>query len=156
MTIHNIDTVCDHIILRCSELNIPLDLLKLQKLLYYCQAWSLAFGRGPLFEGQFQAWIHGPVSRRIYDRFYSKRMYGLIDLSDIRSMGNTLTDDDMQLISSVLSAYGHMTGDQLEYLTHTEGPWQEARKDVAPNERSEKLISNDTMASYYGARLHNR
>jgi uncharacterized phage-associated protein len=128
-------------------------LLKLQKLLYYCQAWSLAFGRGPLFRGQFQAWIHGPVSREIYDRFIRKSMYAPITIDDVQSFEGDLSDDDIQLISSVLSAYGGMTGDQLEYLTHVEWPWQEARQGVAPNQRSERLISEKTMGDCYQQRI---
>ncbi len=35
--------------------------LKLQKLLYYAQGFSLALTGKPLFNDQIKAWIHGPV-----------------------------------------------------------------------------------------------
>ena len=41
--------------------------LKLQKLLYYMQALHLAYFDQPLVNDDFQAWLHGPVSRILYD-----------------------------------------------------------------------------------------
>ncbi len=72
--------------MRLTEDGTYLNVLKLHKLLYYCQAWSLAFGRGPLFpQNSFQAWVHGPVSRAIYDRFVqTKAMYSPVGLADVR------------------------------------------------------------------------
>ena len=35
--------------------------LKLQKLLYYAQAWHLAHTNAPLFNKEIKAWTHGPV-----------------------------------------------------------------------------------------------
>lgn len=42
--------------------------LKLQKLVYYAQAWSLALpARGvPLFDEEMQAWAHGPVAESLF------------------------------------------------------------------------------------------
>jgi uncharacterized phage-associated protein len=34
--------------------------MKLQKLCYYVQAWSLAWDENPLFDEDFQAWAKGP------------------------------------------------------------------------------------------------
>ena len=33
--------------------------MKLQKLLYYCQAWHLVWEEEPLFDAEFQAWANG-------------------------------------------------------------------------------------------------
>jgi uncharacterized phage-associated protein len=150
---YDIDAICDYIIVRCEEGGLYLDLLKLQKLLYYCQAWSLAHDRGQLFKGKFQAWIHGPVSRRIYNRFIGRGMYTPITSADIICKPLTILPDDVALIASVLSVYGKFTGDQLEYLTHTETPWIEARRGVSPYERCVKHISEKTMRDFYRARL---
>ena len=43
----------------------PMSHLKLQKLLYYCDAYSLAYFDNPLIEDDFEAWVHGPVCRRL-------------------------------------------------------------------------------------------
>lgn len=150
------DDACDYIIVKLNEGGIFLNVLKLHKLLYYCQAWSLAFGRGRLFPSHFQAWVHGPVSREIYDRFVrSKALYSAVTLEDIRAGFNPLAlpDDERSIINSVLEVYAPLTGDQLEEMTHREDPWIEARRGVPPSARTENVISEEAMKTFYGARL---
>ena len=40
--------------------------MKLQKLVYYCQAWSLAWDGKPLFPEEFKAWANGPVCQELF------------------------------------------------------------------------------------------
>ena len=44
----------------------PLSTMKLQKLCYYAQAWSLAWDEEPLFPHEFEAWVNGPVCRELF------------------------------------------------------------------------------------------
>lgn len=147
---------CDYIIVRLTEDGTYLNVLKLHKLLYYFQAWNLANNRGRLFDENFQAWVHGPVSRKIYDRYVSsKAMYSPLSGNDIRE-GFDITSidgEDRSMMDAVLEVYAPLTGDQLEQMTHDEEPWLEARRGVAPNARSENLISDETMRRFYASRL---
>lgn len=43
-----------------------LSTMKLQKLCYYCQAWSLVWDDTPLFDEKFEAWANGPVCRNCF------------------------------------------------------------------------------------------
>lgn len=153
----DINDVCDYVIVKITEDGRALNVLKLHKLLYYIQAWHLAFNRGPLFRGAFQAWVHGPVSRQIYDRYATtKSMYSRLTLDDIRSEFNpfsTLEPEVRAHVDAVLEEYGDLSGDQLEEMTHQEEPWIQARIGVPPAARSENLISEDLMADYYRSRL---
>lgn len=148
----DIDDVCDYIILKHGD---GLTHLKLQKLMYYAQAWHLALYREPLFQGKFQAWIHGPVNREIYDRFRDqKSLYGLIHTDDIRQ---TFDMDDIRVevtahLNEILDEYARFTGSELEELTHTEAPWIEARKGFRPSQRCETEIDDNLMAHFYGER----
>ena len=45
----------------------PMTAWKLQKLVYYCQAWSLVWEETALFEEPIEAWANGPVVRALYD-----------------------------------------------------------------------------------------
>lgn len=152
----DIDDACDYIIARLHEAGAALNLLKLQKLLYYVQAWHWAFhGRG-LFVGRFQAWVHGPVNREIYDRFReTKSLYSPVFSSDVRPSfsATVLPPNAVRHINSVLDVYGQFTGDQLEEMTHREDPWIRARGEVAPNERCENLIDEPFMGEYYAKRI---
>src|SRR4051794_1852282 len=51
---------------------------KLQKLIYYCQAWSLVWDEAPLFHEKILAWANGPVVKDLYNAhkgmFYIKKL----------------------------------------------------------------------------------
>lgn len=152
----SINDVADYIITLCDESGEYLSHLKLQKLLYYTQAWYLAFYNEPLFKGKFQAWVHGPVNRDIYNRFSSsKSLYSSIDIEDIRSDFDVknIPSKGKKLIESVLETYGSYTGAQLEEMTHDEKPWKEARKGYRPSQRCEEDINEKTMQQYYAKRI---
>ncbi len=150
----DIDDVCDYLIVRVNEAGY-LNVLKLQKLLYYVQAWYLAFENRKCFKGDFQAWVHGPVSRKIYDRFKDKSMYSRVRASEIRNEFDpeNLPKPVRKHIKVVLEAYAEFSDDQLEEMTHKELPWQEARGDCSPRDRCETPIRETTMRDYYKARL---
>jgi uncharacterized phage-associated protein len=153
----NISTVCDYIIIQLNaDGDSDLTTLKLQKLLYYVQAWHLAFYKKPMFDGEFQAWVHGPVNREIYNRFKdSKFLYSSITLQDVedKNASDNLSKKDKSHVDSVLDAYAKYSPSQLEFMTHREKPWMEARTGVDKLQRSEKVISEETMTKYYKARL---
>ncbi len=152
----NIHDVCDYLIIKLRDGGVFLNFLKLHKLLYYLQAWNLAFGRGRLFDEKFQAWVHGPVSRQVYDRFKdTKTLYSSVDRADMRSTFDptVITDADRATIDSILETYADFSGDQLEEMTHQEDPWINARRGYGPAERCEVEISESDMRQYYSARL---
>ena len=46
--------------------------MKLQKLCYYSQAWSLVWDDRPLFNEEFQAWANGPVCPELFQKTKGK------------------------------------------------------------------------------------
>jgi len=151
-----LDDCADYLLFKLTEDDRPLSLLKLQKLSYYVQAWHLAHHRAPMFEGRFEAWIHGPVNRALKDRFWSEHsLYGTVTAKSIRREFDPrrLDPEDLAFVDSVLEAYGGFTGGQLEELTRRELPWQKARGSREPTERCETLIDEQTMGDFYRERL---
>jgi uncharacterized phage-associated protein len=63
--------VANYFIWLANETGSFLSNLKLQKLVYYAQAWHLALEESPLFEEDFEAWIHGPVLPTLYQKYES-------------------------------------------------------------------------------------
>jgi len=148
--------VCDYIILMCRTGGEQLNLLKLQKLLYYVQAWHIAFNGKPLFDGKFQAWVHGPVNREIYKRFCeTKSLYSAIEESDITEGFDPkqLSAEDRLHIDNVLEIYAPFSGSDLEAQAHSEDPWIRARGDCRPTQRCEVELDESFMGQYYSARL---
>jgi uncharacterized phage-associated protein len=157
---YHIDDVCDYVIYRLNAENEDntLNSLKLQKLLYYIQAWHFAFFNKPIIKEDFQAWVHGPVNRAIYDRFKDRMLFFPITTSDIKkaSIDQYISEADKEHIDAVLEAYAQFSGVDLERMTHQEKPWMEARKGYASNERCETSISTTTMGAYYSERVKNK
>ncbi|WP_426094058.1 Panacea domain-containing protein [Flavobacterium sp. DSR2-3-3] len=153
----NINQICDYVILRLKqEEDMPLSNIKLQKLLFYIQAWHLAFKKVKLFNGDFQAWVHGPVNRQIYDRFNSsKYLYSEINITDIQDLEviAKLTDEEILHINKVLEVYAPYSGVDLEEMTHKEEPWISARNGYAANERCEEVIDDVLLGEYFRKRI---
>jgi len=111
--------------------------LKLQKLLYYAQAWSLVFRGEALFYEDIEAWVHGPVIPPVYQR-YKHHGYNLIPQENLFSV---LTSDEMDVLNTVWVSYGKQSAKSLEELTHFEYPWVKAREGLRANQLSNKKIS---------------
>ena len=120
---------------------------ELQKLCYYCQAWSLALGEGQMFPEVFEAWPHGPVCRTL---FAAHRGEFHVKKSDI-AKGNidNIPPKMMDVILSVLDVYSGLNGDDLEKLTHTEDPWIIARHGLPETARCSETISENIMQDFY-------
>jgi len=119
--------------------------LKLQKLVYYAQAWSLAARGKPLFDEDIQAWAHGPVVPSLFRAF---RDYGMDPIPAPASVPR-LDSETVELLGEVLEVYGEHSARKLEQLTHRERPWRDARGDLPPEARSDAVITKAAMQSYY-------
>jgi len=128
----------------------PMSHMKLQKLLYYAQAWSLVWEESPLFPDEIEAWINGPVVRAVYEVLRTKFRVGVADLGG-RGDASVLTAVESATLDRVLDYYGDKDPQWLSDLSHMESPWQTARIGVAPTERSSQPISHASLAEYYGS-----
>ena len=119
--------------------------LKLQKLVYYAQAWALVQLDKALFEEDFEAWTHGPVTISLYNHF---KDYGWEALPYPDSVSEF--DNDIEtLLDEVLEVYGGLSARDLENLTHNEAPWQKARGNLPDEVRANTFISKEIMKTYY-------
>lgn len=123
--------------------------MKLQKLVYYSQAWALVWDEKPLFLEEIQAWASGPVVRELYDIHKGSFAISDIENGDIDS----LDKEQKKTIDTVLKAYGSKPAQWLADLTHMEKPWLDARGDCEPGEICENEISHASTAEYYSSIL---
>lgn len=153
---YDINLIADYIILRLnSDETVNLINLKLQKLLYYLQAWSLGINKERFLNCNFEAWVHGPVSRELYNRFKETRsLYSFIITSDVLNddPSSAIDSSDIEFINFILDNYAGFSGAELESMTHKEIPWIEARQGFSPMQSCSRVISEETMMKYYGER----
>ena len=147
----------DFLITYFTELGAPISHLKLQKLLYYVQAWHLVHTDDCLFEDVPEAWTNGPVYRTVYDK------YKVFKDGELTPSGEdnftkkidkfNLTEVQQAVINSVLHSYGKMSPLRLVHKTHSENPWMDARGDLSAFALCETQISLDVIKNYYSARI---
>ncbi|PVY33323.1 Panacea domain-containing protein [Victivallis vadensis] len=119
--------------------------LKLQKLVYYAQAWFIVLFGIKLFDEDIQAWVHGPVVRSIYDCY---KQYGYKPLPCPR-VKSDLPGDVQKHLDEILKIFGGYSGFQLELMTHQEAPWKNARKGLPPDMACDRVISPEDMRTFY-------
>lgn len=161
----DVATYCGLVLLKEGMTVTP---LKLQKILYYIQAWMMVFfDKQLLFDERPQAWVNGPVYPSVYQRFKSIGKYVQFKKEDF-VMDSTMTDAihsyktkfdltelQQKTLDKLIRIYGSKSQDQLVFMTHCEAPWSNARGDLDPFENSENIISFEDMYSYYKTRYEN-
>lgn len=120
--------------------------MKLQKLVYYSQAWHLVWDEQPLFSERIEAWANGPV---VYELFDAHRGSFTVGPDWRRGDPEALEPNEVETIDIVLQNYGEMSGRQLSQLTHAEDPWREARGELPSTARSNAEITPAALAEYY-------
>ena len=142
----NVSDVASYILKKKGSMSA----MKLQKLVYYSQAWHLVFDGEKLFDSEIQAWANGPVVRALYAEHR-----GLFTVSDVhfQGSGDNLTESETLTIDAVLDAYADMGASHLSNLTHSELPWLEARQGVPDGARSATPIDPATMMEFYQQQL---
>ena len=155
-TYYDVNLVADYVILRLNtDEDMSVINLKLQKLVYYIQAWSLGINNRRMIDCEFEAWAHGPVARDLYNRFKSsKNLYSFITKDDVINDDpmSQIDRKDIGFIDYILDNYGGFTGSRLEAMTHEELPWITARNGAKPMESCHNIITEDSMKQYYGKR----
>ena len=141
----NVWDVAAYIIEKCG----PTPATKLQKLVYYGQAWSLVWDDGPLFSERIEAWAYGPVVRDLY---VSHRKQYMIDKVP-RGRPDKLNEDQRESLDVVIEFYSPFNAQQLSDLTHEEEPWKKARREagLVSGQRGSAEITHDSMAWYYSS-----
>lgn len=140
----DIELVAEYIIMKGNEIT-P---LALQKILYYSQGFYKAFFGKFLFNDDCQAWIHGPVYLRIYEKYKMFKsddipIYVDYDISDI------LDDEKRELLDVIIKCFGYYNGKALEKMTHYETPWINARKGLPSDGNSNNIIDKNDIDEYF-------
>ena len=141
------DIVARNLLAFCNEHGELISNLKLQKLLYYTQAWFLAIHETPLFPEDFYAWPSGPVEPTVYEEFKS------FDPRPIDvALGNFNVPKMLMLhIEEVMKAYGSLSAFDLERLSKDEEPWRSSHASVGDDVTA--VIPKPQIKRYYKSKL---
>ena len=159
---HSVTTaasVANEFLLLGEEERIPIDQMKLQKLLFYAHAWYLGYNNAPLFEEDFEAWPWGPVVRDIYAQTIKYRRSPITNkIVEINSIGGRVdfyAPNGVEcpivktFIKAVWDIHKAYTGIQLSNSTHAVGePWT-IIKEIYRTLENKPTIPNSLIASIY-------
>ena len=116
----------------------------LQKLVYYCQAWSLVWDEKPLFRERIEAWANGPVVPKLYERHR-----GQFNVTTWEGDPRAISTKNKDTIKAVLKFYGNRSSQWLSDLTHQEDQWREARAGIPSAARDNTEITHAALIEYY-------
>lgn len=139
--------LADYLLCECRERGELLTPLKLQKLMFYADAWHLALHDQEITDERFQAWVHGPVAQSQYYRFRDFRWKPI----DAEIACPDMAPELKRHLDEIIDVFGSETAVALELMTHREKPWIEARGDIAPDEPCNNFISKQTTRDFYRA-----
>ncbi len=124
--------VADYVVQRYKELtNETLDEMKLHKLLYFTQREAFAVIGEPAFEGDFEGWKFGPVSREVRNHFMN---------GEVLVATEQISDTVEYIVNNVILEYGSLASWKLSELSHREISWLNARKGLAEGENGNRII----------------
>lgn len=129
--------------------------LKLQRLLFYCDAYHLAYFDKELITDKFEAWVHGPVSRKVYgslkDKYmlYEELTYSNNTKEDVDKEFEKLTQDQQDFVISILEELYTWTMFELGASIRNEKPWKEAIIGYREADKCHVEISKETTRLFY-------
>lgn len=132
-----------------DEVGDEMTTYKVQKLLYYSQAWSLARLSSPIFDEEVLAYPKGPLVHSVFVEHRGARWVRESHVSSGRP--STIDRAHRDVVGEVLGFYGEFTAAQLVALTHAERPWNDA---FAKGEKS--IVSKDAMRTFYSGKTFER
>lgn len=115
--------------------------LKLQKLLYYAQAWYLVNYGEPLFHDEIKAWKFGPAIESVYHQ-YKKFRHTPIIYKNKENIEQKIPTDVREFLDEFYNVYISYSAVELLQFTHNDDPWKEAFE-------SSTSINIDQMRKYY-------
>ena len=118
--------------------------MKLQKLAYYSQVWSLVWDESCLFVEPIKARANGPIIDKLYE---AHRGLFKVNTSTFRKLGkiSNLSRAQKDTVDEVLNFYGDKTAYYLIELSRMEDPWAHTK---VPN-----VIKPEVMYNYYSGLL---
>ena len=124
--------------------------MKLQKLVFYADALSLVRTSRPLFPEDFQAGVNGPVCPEL---FRAHRGRFIVGPGELRAQTDVSLPsvEERSLLDQTVAKLGHLDGEQLSSLTHSERPWRDARSGCGVEDRCSAVISPDSIRGYYSS-----
>jgi uncharacterized phage-associated protein len=134
--------------------------IKLQKTMFFVEAFHLAIFNKSLVGESFEAWVNGPVLRSVYNEYKSQSKASYIisipEFEEVIFWRKFENPKQLYIIDKVIEYFNRFGSQQLSESSHRHLPWKEAREGLGTNDKSDKPMSKDSIRKYYRKLLYNR
>lgn len=137
--------LADYLLAESRERGEVLTPLKLQKLLFYADAWYMALYGQEATSEKFQAWVHGPVALSQYHRFKDYRWRPITEEVDKPKLEQGMA----RHLDEITDVFGSQTATALEIMTHQEKPWVAARAGIPDDQACNNYIDKELTREFY-------
>lgn len=134
--------ICYYIIKYSNDKDYGVSNLKLQKLLYFIQAWFLINTHRPCFKEKIEAWNFGSVVPEAYKEF---SRYACMDIPFNHDDWVLVSETDKQLINQVVDRFANYTATDLLNLIYHQQPWLDAYYGDT------NIITNKMLLDYFAS-----
>ena len=145
MTYDAID-IAKWLLYEAKKQGISMTHMKLQKLLYYAQAYFIGITGKPLFHNVIQAWQHGPVVPDVYN-IYKKFGNSIINNIEYYPAPYELS----HLISFIIRDKGQFSAHDLRNMTHNEDTWKTAWNSPSSKNITDDMIRNSFTQDFWAS-----
>lgn len=125
--------------------------LKLQKLAYYCQGYSLAINNESIFDEPIKAYDYGPVVYSLFQEYKGHKCITEALFCDGESCFNALADKFKNIIKYVIERLGGLSSYNLVTKTHNESPWLAHSRGI--NKADGKEITQEELKLFFTLEL---
>lgn len=155
---YNVLDVCRYVINYSNDKDYDISNLKLQKLLYFIQAYFLINKNETCFNETIEAWDFGPVIPKAYSEYKqyggghipSISSYIEMDSDNIWSVhrvkynNNIFSNADKKMINDVINQFAEYTATDLTSLSQNQAPWNNIYEPYTNNE-----ITKESIKEYF-------
>lgn len=154
--LHDARAVANYIIGRGGEEGKHFTHLQIQKLVYFCHAWTLALCKYPLIYQPIIAWEYGPIIEDVF-----KSIVKILDISDLENQKVTklikqvlpasFNENEKEIVDKVYESYADMNSHQLSSIANADTtPWHVVRSRV-----NDDIVISDTLIEQYYTKIGN-
>lgn len=151
---YNVLDVCRYVINYSNDKDYGISNLKLQKVLYFVQAYFLISTPEQCFKERIEAWDFGPVvpeAYREYKQFGSSNIpsvsyYVEMNYEDFwnskvkKFRDEIISDSDKKRVEAVVDRFSDYSATELVEITHHQAPWMDVYVPYRNNEITPQAI----------------
>lgn len=147
------EVIANYFIQKSFNEGVPLDQMKLLKLVYIAHGWHCGYFNVPLINDAIEAWRYGPVIPDLYQhiKHYGRgRVTGPIEGYPNIEQFVPPTPYTREMLEHVWNRYKGLSGLELSSLTHQPGtPWDVAWRASGGDSYHGALIPNEQIGQHY-------